>query len=148
VPPPQAPPLGGGGASAAREHGDGPASRAGKNRGETRVVAAAENRGRGRPLRLTPELGELIAAELAAGADLGKAARAAGISPRTLRSWRQRAWSSRPEDRRYVELEQRLRPLLGPGDAASSGRHGAEPWEAVAARIEANERWWGELDGG
>ena len=111
-------------------------------------VGAAEIRGRGRPLRLTAELAELIAAELAASASLGEAARAAGISPRTLRAWRERAWSSRPEDRPYVELEQRLRPLLGSGDPAAPGRHGVEPWEAVAARIEANERWLPELDDG
>jgi hypothetical protein len=109
-------------------------------------VAAAENRGRGRPARLTPELGELIAAELAGGADLAQAAGAAGISSRTLRSWRQRAWSSRPEDRPYVQLEQRLRPLLGSDERRH--RDGAmEPWEAAAARIAANDRFWAEMDG-
>jgi hypothetical protein len=109
-------------------------------------MRTAENRGRGRPARLTPELGELIAAQLAGGASLADAAVAAGIAPRTLREWRARAWSSRPEDRLYVQLEQRLRPVLG----ADERRHREgrmEPWEAAAARIAANDRFWAELGG-
>jgi len=109
-------------------------------------VRAAENRRRGRPSRLTPQTVELIAAELAGGASLAEAATASGISERTLRSWRQRAWSSRPEDRAFVELEQRLRPLLGADERRH--REGAmEPWEAAAARIAANDRFWAEMGG-
>jgi transposase-like protein len=102
-------------------------------------VGPAENRGRGRPGRLTPELREQLLAQLAGGAGLAEAASASGISARTLRSWRQRAWSTRPADRPYVELERQLR------DARASAPPGPEPWKSTAQILAENERVWAEL---
>jgi transposase-like protein len=102
-------------------------------------VKAAEKRPRGRPTKLTPELRDQLLAQLAAGAGLAEAATASGISARTLRSWRQRAWSPRPEDRPYVELERQLR------DARASDPPGAEAWRSTAEILEENERVWREL---
>jgi transposase-like protein len=102
-------------------------------------VEAAEKRPRGRPTKLTPELRDQLLAQLATGAGLAKAATARGISARTLRSWRQRAWSTRSADRPYVELERQLR------DARASAPPGPEAWRSTAELLEANERAWREL---
>lgn len=103
-------------------------------------MEAAENRQRGRPCLLTPELREELLDRLAAGAGLAEAARASGISARTLRSWRQRAWSTRPEDRSYVELEQRLRDVR-----ATALKRDPEAWRTTAEILEENERVWRDL---
>jgi transposase-like protein len=103
-------------------------------------VGAAETPRGGRPTKLTPELSDQLLAQLAAGAGLAEAATASGISARTLRSWRQRAWSPRPEDRPYVELEQRLRDVR----AATPD---PEAWRTTAEIIAENERAWGDLFG-
>jgi transposase-like protein len=96
-------------------------------------VGPAENRGRGRPPRLTPELREALLARLAAGDGFAEAASAVRVSARTLRAWRQRAWSSRPEDRAYVELERRVQHVLGASRAVD--------WETAASRLVANAAW-------
>jgi transposase-like protein len=124
---------------------DGPPTWRGKKVRKNAPVPAAENRGRGRPTLLTPELGEPIALQLAGGARLADAAIACGLSPRTLRAWRRRAWSSRPEDRAYVELEQRLRAVLVDAPPAVPAPRDDEPWEEAASRLEANAAWWHEL---
>jgi transposase-like protein len=103
-------------------------------------MQAAENRGRGRPPKLTPELRDQLLANLAAGAGLAEAASASGISERTLHSWRQRAWSTRPEDRPYVELEQRLRDAR-----ATAVRPDPEAWRTTIEILDANERAWADL---
>jgi transposase-like protein len=105
-------------------------------------VGAAEKgtRTRGRPTKLTPELGDQLLAQLAGGARLAEAASASGISARTLRSWRQRAWSARPQDRPYVELEQRLRDAR-----ATAARRDPEAWLTTAEILEANECAWSDL---
>jgi hypothetical protein len=45
----------------------------------------------------------------------------------------------------YVELEQRLRPVLGT-DARCLRAGAMEPWVAAAHRVEQNAAWWRELD--
>jgi transposase-like protein len=135
----------GGEASVARGLPAGPAHQARKKSGENLGVGPAENRrrGRGRPTLLGPEVADALVAEVTAGALLEDAARAAGVSPRTLRSWRARAWSSRPEDAPFIELERRLRAALPDGRIAA---HAVESWEETAMRIEQNRVWWDELD--
>jgi transposase-like protein len=66
-----------------------------------------------------------------AGSSLERAAQAVGVTSRTLRRWRRAAWSTRPEDRGCVELEQRLLFALGRAQAAQR-KPEPEPWEAAA----------------
>jgi transposase-like protein len=47
-------------------------------------------------------------AQLGAGASLAEAARLCGLGPRTLRTWRSRAWSHRTADAPFVSLEKRI----------------------------------------
>jgi hypothetical protein len=105
-------------------------------------VEPAEKRPRGRPPKLTPELRDQLLANIAAGAGLAEAASASGISERTLRSWRQRAWSARPQDRAYVELEQQLRDAR-----ATAVRRDPEAWLTTAEILAANERAWADVFG-
>jgi transposase-like protein len=79
---------------------------------------------------------------VAAGAGLAEAASASGISERTLRSWRQRAWSTRPQDRPYVELEQRLRDTR-----RTAAARDPEAWLTTAEILAANERAWADVFG-
>jgi transposase-like protein len=102
-------------------------------------VTGRNSRG-GRPTKLTPELRDQLLANIAAGAGLAEAASASGISERTLRAWRQRAWSRRPEDRPYVELEQALRDMR-----ANAVRAEPEAWRTTAEILAANERAWSDL---
>jgi transposase-like protein len=103
-------------------------------------VEAAENpRGRGRPGHLTVQLIERIEADVMAGATFSEAARLAGVSPRTLRSWRARAWSHRREDVLHVQLEQRLQHAL------QVTAHTTPSWEQIAATVVANENWLDEF---
>ena len=101
-----------------------------------------KNRRRGRPTLLTAVLAEDIARRVESGTSLRDAALDCGISPRTLRSWRQRAWSPRPEDRQYVALEQRVIQALARRAAEADV---PERWEAAAERITMNEQWWRDL---
>jgi Transposase len=103
-------------------------------------VRPAETPRGGRPPKLTPELRDQLLAQLAAGAGLAEAARASGISERTLRSWRQRAWSARPQDRPYVELERQLRDAR-----ATAAKRDPEAWLTTAEILDANERAWSDL---
>ena len=94
-------------------------------------MEAAETRHPGgRPGRLMPELADAIVAQLDAGAGPAKAARACGVGERTLRTWRRRAWSSRPGDAAYVDLERRIQRALGKGSPAEAT---AMDWEEAAA---------------
>jgi hypothetical protein len=106
-------------------------------------VSAAQNRGRGRPRMLTPQVADQLVAQLAAGARLEDAAHAAGISPRTLRSLRRRAWSKRVEDRPFIALERRVQAALRRAPAPDA--LGVGNWEEAAARIIGNEAWWAEF---
>jgi hypothetical protein len=116
------------------------ASRVPAKKGENRLaVTAAENRrGRGRPGRLTTELADAIVAQLGAGASLAEAARLSGLGPRTLRSWRSRAWSHRTADAPFVNLEKRIQQALATARAT-------EPlsWQQAAAALEREHpgRW-------
>jgi len=86
-------------------------------------MAAAEiRRGRGRPGHLTPELADALVAQLDAGVTLAEAARACGVGPRTLRRWRQRAWSPRPADAPFVRLEKRVLGALARATARMPSR--------------------------
>ena len=62
----------------------------------------------GRPSKLTPDVANTIVAMIAAGNTVASAAAAADVTPRAIQHWRARAYSRRPEDRAYVELEQFL----------------------------------------
>jgi hypothetical protein len=83
---------------------------------------------------MTPELADAIVAQLALGASLDDTALIAGISPRTLRAWRARAWSTSPRDAPFVAFEKRLRDVRAVP--------AVETWEAAAARLVENERDW------
>jgi hypothetical protein len=89
---------------------------------------------------LTAERRDQLLAQLAAGAWLADAASTSGISARTLRSWRLRAWSRRPEDAPYVELEQALRDVRATAQARDP-----EAWRTTAEILEENERAWSGL---
>jgi hypothetical protein len=105
------------------------------------VVSAAENRRtRGRPIKLTPEIADTLVAQLTLGATLEDAAHIAGISSRTLRAWRARAWSKDASDAPFVELEKRVRD--------TRPARTVESWEDVAARVVANETIWRAFDVG
>jgi transposase len=109
-----------------------------KKRENRPVAAAAENqRRRGRPGRLTPELADAIVTQISAGTSLAEAARLCGLGPRTLRSWRRRAWSREPVDAAFVALERRVQAALATRPAKSPS------WEQVAAALEREypERW-------
>ena len=89
---------------------------------------------------LTGELAEAIVTQIAAGLGLGEAARACGVGPRTLRSWRRRAWSQRAADAPFVALEKRIQRSLAP---VAPVEPVPQPWEEAAAALEAEhpERW-------
>jgi lambda repressor-like predicted transcriptional regulator len=107
------------------------------------VAAVAENRPRGRPGLLS----DAIVARVAAGDSLEQAARAAGVAPRTLRTWRSRAWSRRAKDDAYVRLERRIVFALGAANASARTTEAKpESWEQVAARVEGNALDWAALD--
>jgi transposase-like protein len=104
------------------------------------VEAADNRRGRGRPGHLTPELADAIVEQVAAGAGLSKAARACGVGPRTLRTWRRRAWSQRAADAPFIALEKRIQRALA---SVAPVEPMPQPWEEAAAALEAEhpERW-------
>ena len=97
---------------------------------------------RGRPSKLTPAVAERLAGLLAGGASVTAAARACGVSVRSVQSWRARAWSQRPQDRPYVELEQRVQAARVEA-AARAPAAPVEDWQTVAARLETMDplRW-------
>jgi hypothetical protein len=106
----------------------------------------------GRPTVLSDVVADRVVAELYAGGTLDNAAARAGISPRTLRSWRERAWSQRPEDQPFVRLEQGVRlalarARLAPEPASEPPPEPApEPWQDIAARLAADDPLnWGPL---
>jgi transposase-like protein len=100
----------------------------------------------GRPSLLTADFADRLVAELAGGATLGGAAAVVGVNPRTLRAWRQRAWSRRPDDLPYVQLERRVQQALRRARGTTSEPHHAEPWQAAPARLAAsNPAEWGQL---
>jgi hypothetical protein len=112
------------------------------------MAAAAENqRRRGRPTRLNAAVVDAIADRIAAGDTLAAACATAGVGERTLRAWRARAWSRRPEDRLHVELEQRLQAALLAHQADLARARQPEPlfesWEDAAAMLLTDhaERW-------
>jgi transposase-like protein len=88
----------------------------------------------GRPIALTSERADRLVALLGAGASVPVAARALGVDPATIRNWRARAWSQRPQDQPFVELEKRLQAAAAQGQV---------DWEASAAWLEREfgERW-------
>jgi hypothetical protein len=104
------------------------------------VGAAAENRGRGRPRRLTATVADAIVARIAAGDSLASASAAAGVGARTLRAWRASAYSRAEPDRPFVELEKRIQRALASRVPIEPP---PEPWEEVAARLELEfpDRW-------
>jgi transposase-like protein len=96
----------------------------------------------GRPTLLTAELADRLVAELAGGATLRDTAALVGVNPRTLRAWRHRAWSRRPDDAPYVELEQRVQRALGHARVTATS---SEPWQLAAVRLMASDpARWGE----
>jgi Homeodomain-like domain len=97
----------------------------------------------GRPTKLTGDVADRLVDVLAAGATLHDAAAIVGISPRTLRAWRRRAWSRAPEDAPFVKLERRVR-ALGRARHAPIEPAVEEPWQVVAARLAlSNPAAWG-----
>jgi hypothetical protein len=105
-------------------------------------AAAVTRHPGGRPSALTPEVADVLIARLAAGDTLAAAARAAGIGPRTLRTWRHRAYSTAAQDRLHVALERRIEAAL-----LVAARRAAHPsprtWQEAAAVLVSQypERW-------
>jgi hypothetical protein len=92
-------------------------------------MPAKPPRRRGRPSSLTPERADTLVGLFAAGATVTDAAATVGVTRRTVELWRARAYSTRPEDRLYVDLEKRLQQALV--------ERAARPWEAVLAGVTA-----------
>ena len=81
---------------------------------------------------------------LAGGASVAAAARECGVSVRSVQAWRARAWSPRPQDRPYVELERRVQAARV--EAAARAPAPVEDWKAAAARLEEmNPLRWGPV---
>lgn len=94
------------------------------------MADAAENRrGHRRPTALTADVADVIVATVAGGGTLGEAARAAGVSERTLRSWLA-AGRSQPQG-----------VLLGRVLVSKPARELS--WEEIAAALERErpDRW-------
>ena len=62
----------------------------------------------GRPSKLTSTTAAELVARLTRGDTISRAAADVGVTRRSVAAWRARAYSSRPEDRPYVEFEQSL----------------------------------------
>jgi transposase-like protein len=88
---------------------------------------------------LTEDRADELVELVAAGSTLGAAAEQLGVSARTVRGWRRRAWSSRPEDAPFVALERRLIGAL----AVRRDAPALPTWEEAAAALEAQfpEHW-------
>jgi transposase-like protein len=102
----------------------------------------------GRPTLLRDDVADLLVEQIAHGATLNDAAAALGIAPRTLRSWRQRAWSRAAADAPFVELERRLQVALRVRSRPATPEPLAEePWQAIARRLAENDPYtWGSPD--
>ena len=100
-----------------------------------------EPRPPGRPTLLTDGAADELVAAIARGETFRQAAASVGVTERTIRGWRSRAWSRRPEDLAFVALERRLIAAL----AASARPNPALDfdWRAAAAALEAQfpTRW-------
>jgi transposase-like protein len=94
--------------------------------------ATGRNSTTGPPTRLTPDVAEAIVQLVAGGSTLVEAARAAGVSERSLRGWRRRAWSADPRDQACVQLERNLLAALATRPPE---------WEQAASKLAANARW-------
>jgi transposase-like protein len=78
-----------------------------------------------------------ILAAVGTGKSLNEAAGAAGITPRTLRRWRRRAWNPDPAAAPNVELEQALhRVTVARAELAS--RLALDSSQTVAAELDAD----------
>jgi hypothetical protein len=104
------------------------------------VGTGADTRRRGRPPRLNAELGAAIVSRIASGDRVEEAAREVGIAPRTLRSWRERAWSRAPDDQPYVRLEQELRNALVVAERRRVSKPAAD-WREAARWLEVEAGW-------
>jgi Helix-turn-helix domain len=82
----------------------------------------------GRPSSLTPEIADRLVQLLASGVTLTDAAASIGVTRRSVQNWRHRAYSSRLQDRPYVELEKRLQRM--------ELERAARPWEAILGGLE------------
>jgi hypothetical protein len=100
----------------------------------------------GRPTKLTPALADRLVELFGTGATTKTVAAEVGVHPRSVQGWRRRAWSARPEDRPYVELEQRIQRALPPVEAEPD-RPTESVEEAIAwLQTEAPERWGLDYD--
>jgi hypothetical protein len=101
----------------------------------------------GRPTLLTEDLANRLATLLAAGNYDETAARAAGISPRTLREWLHRGLSGRKRDEPYARLRAELEEARATGEASHVARIAKAAadgdWKASAFFLERSypERW-------
>ena len=77
---------------------------------------------------------------LGAGVGVADTARELGISRRTIQVWRARAYSTRPEDQPYVELEQQIWRAIADGRPRTPR---LASWEKATAMLEDQfpERW-------
>jgi Homeodomain-like domain len=110
---------------------------------ENRRVSAQEvRRARGRPTKLDQATADRLVDLLRAGSTVRAAAAALDVDRRTIANWRRRAWSQRPEDQPFIELERRLIEALATAPAPA-----LEPqlptWERIAEGLELEhpERW-------
>jgi transposase-like protein len=100
----------------------------------------------GRPTLLRDDVVDRLVEQVARGASLNDAALALGIAPRTLRSWRQRAWSRAAADAPFVELERRL-TAVRLRSLPATPEPVAEAWQSIAHRLAENDPGrWGSPD--
>lgn len=99
----------------------------------------------GRPPKFTAEVQQQIVRFVAEGNYLDVACRAAGISPRTLRHWRQMHRDGDPSVAEYGEFFAALEKALALAEATSIGdiRSGRNGWQGQAWFLERRypKRW-------
>ncbi len=101
---------------------------------------------RGRPTVLTEAVQATILANLRAGNYLATSCRAAGISPRTLETWRQRHREGDPRADRLTDFVRCVKKAISEGETDLLGkvRAGGPGWQSAAWILE--RRWrdrWG-----
>lgn len=96
----------------------------------------------GRPSKMTRIRADEFVRLIDTGVSIDDAAAAVGVTPRTVRHWRQRAWSARAADLPFIAFEKAVQRALGRRELAGNVA-GVENWESVAMLLEREfpERW-------
>jgi len=103
-------------------------------------------RGRGRPTKLTPKLGDEIVTRVRLGAYVETVALAVGISKSTFYVWWARGGSGKPEDAGYADWRRRVEQAEAEAEVLMAGRvtrAANENWQAAQFWLERRkpDRW-------